>query len=79
MRKLAKTPSAKWLYCISWQVIYNFSAFVSSYFRVSFSRERKTKRIERKFKTQNPNLGVFGEESPMSTAEDFMPLNPGES
>ena len=42
--------------CISLQVIYNCSAFGSSYFWVSFSRERKSERIDRKFKTQNPNL-----------------------
>ena len=30
-------------------------AFGSSYFYVSFSRDKKTERIERKFKTQNSN------------------------
>ena len=38
------------------QVLYNCSAFSCSYFCVSFSRQRKSERTERKFKTQNPNL-----------------------
>jgi hypothetical protein len=46
-------------FCISFQVIYNFSAFGSTYFCVSFSHERKSEMIERKFKTQNPNLNLL--------------------
>ena len=58
MIKLTKTPILpnyqlpNGYFCI--QVIYNCPAFGSSYFCVSFSQERKSKRIERKFKTQNP-------------------------
>ena len=43
---------------ISLQVVNNCSAFGSTYFCVSFSRERKSERIERKFKTQNPNCSL---------------------
>ena len=45
-------------FCLSLQVVYNCSAFVSIYFCCSFSRERKSERIERKFQTENPNLSV---------------------
>ena len=44
---------------ISLQVIYDCSSFVSRYFFVSFSHERKCERIERKIKAQNPNLGLM--------------------
>ena len=43
-------------FSISLQLIYDCSLFVYRYFCVSFSCERKCKRIERKSKTQNPNL-----------------------
>ena len=51
-----KLPRAKWLLCINLNFIYNCSAFGSSQFCVSFSRERKFERIQRKFKTQNSIL-----------------------
>ena len=58
--KLTKTPISRncqlpngYFYYL--QVIYNSSAFGSTCFCVSFSTERKFERIERKFKTQNPN------------------------
>ena len=44
---------ATYFHCL--QVIYNCSAFGSICFCVSFFRERKLERIERKFETQNPN------------------------
>ena len=37
----------------SLQIIYNCSVFESSYCCISFSRERKYERIEKKFKRQN--------------------------
>ena len=45
-------------FCASLRVIYNCSAFGSSYFCVSFSGERKSEGIERKFKTQFRKLVV---------------------
>ena len=39
-------------------VINNCSAFGSSYFCFSFFIEKKSERIERKLKTQNPNLSM---------------------
>ena len=45
-------------FCISSQVIYNCSAFGSSDFCVSFSRERKSERNERKLERQNPNRSL---------------------
>ena len=55
--QFAKLPSVKWLFLyISLQVnIFNCSGFGFTYNCVSFSRVRKSERIERKFKTQNPN------------------------
>ena len=61
MIKLTKTQilpncqGSNTYFCINLRVIYNYSAFGSSYFYVSFSRDKKTERIERKFKTQNSN------------------------
>ena len=46
------------IYVLSLHVIYNCSAFGFSYFCISFSFERKSERIERNFKTQNPNLSI---------------------
>jgi hypothetical protein len=37
-------------FCINLQVIYNCSSFGSSYFYVSFSRDKKSERIERNLK-----------------------------
>ena len=62
MIKLTKTPilsncqEPNAFFCIILQIINNCSAFGTTYFWVSFSRERKSERIERKFKAQNPNL-----------------------
>ena len=54
--KLTKTPILpSGHFCTSLQFIYNCSAIDSCYFCISFSHERKSERIERKFKTQNPN------------------------
>ena len=39
-----------------YKLVTNCSAFGSSYFCANFSRERKSERIDRKFKTQNPIL-----------------------
>ena len=39
---------------VIYAVIYCFAQLLAV---VIFSRERKSERIERKFKTQNPNLG----------------------
>ena len=49
-------PSYKWLFL---HKFFNCSAFGCSYFCVSFSHKRKSERIERKFKTQNPNPRTF--------------------
>ena len=38
------------------KAIYNYSAFDCSYFTVRFSLKRKSERIEKKIKKQNPNL-----------------------
>ena len=43
-------------FSVSLKVIYNCSAFGSSYFFVSFSGERKSERIKRKYKSQNPSF-----------------------
>ena len=48
------------IFGVSLQVIYNYSALGCSYFCVSFYRERKLERFERKIKTQNPILSLIG-------------------
>ena len=45
-------------FCLSLQLVYNCSAFGAN-FCVSFSRERRSERIERKFKTQNRTQGCW--------------------
>ena len=49
-------PNFNDYFCISLQIIYNYSAFCSSNFCISFNQERKSERIDRKLKTQIPNL-----------------------
>ena len=62
MTKLTKTPilpnsqGQKGYFRTNLQVIYYYNAFGSSYLCISFSHERKSERIERKLKTQNPCL-----------------------
>ena len=66
------TNLAKISICYFWtslQNIYNGSAFGYSYFCVGFSPERKSERIERKFKKQNPNPKA-------SLRLSFVPLPP---
>ena len=58
-----KTNFAKFqmaIFGVSLQVIYNYSALGCSYFCVSFYRERKLERFERKIKTHNPILSLIG-------------------
>ena len=43
-------------FCIIFKIIYNCSAFYSSDFCISFNQERRSERIDRKLKTQIPNL-----------------------
>ena len=56
----AKLPSAKWLFvfvvckCYQSRIEVTYAKLLS-FFVFSFSSERKFERIERKFKTQNPN------------------------
>ena len=44
----------------SWMINWPKYQFSSGYFGISFSREKKSERIERKFKTQNQNLWHLG-------------------
>ena len=50
----AKLQMPDCYFCTSLQVVYNCSGFGCSYFCVTFSHERNSELIERKFKTQNP-------------------------
>ena len=58
-----KLPSAKWLFFYKFPSHFYCSAFGSCHFCVS-SRERKSERIERKLKTQNPNQRLLNFCSP---------------
>ena len=49
-------PLPNGYFCISLQVVYNSSAFSSTIFESVSLVIGKPERIERKFKTQNPNL-----------------------
>ena len=55
----AKFQGHKGYFLTNVKVIYYYKAFGSRYFCISFSHERKSERIERKFKTQNPALRIY--------------------
>ena len=62
-----QVPNGYSYFCICLQVVYICSAFGTTYFCVSFSCERKSEMIERKFKTQNPILSHTPERSHASS------------
>ena len=68
----AKLPNA------NWQVVYNYictySAFGCSYFCVSFFHEKKSERIERRSKAQNPIISESSESESEDEIEDLEDL-----
>ena len=70
----AKFQGHKGYFRTNLKVIYYYKAFGSRYLYVTFSHERKSEWIERKFKTQNPTLSDLLRKTAELTLNDMIQL-----